>query len=84
MTRMDEVAVTAPKQREGVRVSVRPDDFEVFFEQHHERLFRALWLLIRNRHEAEEVMQDAFLRVWERWDRVIGGPTPSGISIERR
>jgi RNA polymerase sigma-70 factor (ECF subfamily) len=52
--------------------------FEVFFEQQHERLFRALWLLTRNRQEAEEVMQDAFLRVWERWDRVLGGPDPVG------
>jgi RNA polymerase sigma-70 factor (ECF subfamily) len=50
----------------------------VFFEQHHERLFRALWLLTRNRQEAEEVMQDAFLRLWERWDRVIGAPDPVG------
>jgi RNA polymerase sigma-70 factor (ECF subfamily) len=24
----------------------------------------------RNRHEAEEVLQDAFVKVWERWDRV--------------
>jgi RNA polymerase sigma-70 factor (ECF subfamily) len=78
MARMDEVRVTAPKQRESVWASVRPGDFEVFFEQHHERLFRALWLLTRNRQEAEEVMQDAFLRLWERWDKVIGGPDAVG------
>lgn len=76
MARMDEVTVTAPKQRESVWASVRQGDFEVFFEQHHERLFRALWLLTRNRQEAEEVMQDAFLRLWERWDKVIDGPDP--------
>lgn len=78
MTRMDEVTVTAPKQPERVLVPVRPSDFEVFFEQHNERLFRALWLLTRNRQEAEEVTQDAFLRLWERWDKVIGGPDPVG------
>ena len=38
--------------------------FEAFFADHHEALFRALWLLTRNRHEAEEVMQDALLAVW--------------------
>jgi RNA polymerase sigma-70 factor (ECF subfamily) len=76
MTRMDEVTVTAPKQPESVLVPVRPSDFEVFFEQHNERLFRALWLLTRNRQETEEVTQDAFLRLWERWDKVIGGPDP--------
>jgi RNA polymerase sigma factor (sigma-70 family) len=77
MARMDEVAVTAPKH-ERVWASGRATDFEVFFEQQHERLFRALWLLTRNRQEAEEVMQDAFLRVWERWDRVLGGADPPG------
>jgi RNA polymerase sigma-70 factor (ECF subfamily) len=73
---MDEVTVTAPKQPESVWVPVRPSDFELFFEQQHERLFRALWLLTRNRQEAEEVMQEAFLRLWERWDKVVGGPDP--------
>jgi RNA polymerase sigma factor (sigma-70 family) len=78
MARMDEVAVTAPKQHDSVWASRPAADFAVFFEQQHERLFRALWLLTRNRQEAEEVMQDAFLQLWERWDRLIGGPDPVG------
>jgi len=45
-------------------------DFEEFFLAWHLPVYRALWLVIRNGHEAEEVMQDAFVRVWERWDRV--------------
>jgi len=44
--------------------------FEAFFEAEHAGLFGALCLVTGNRHEAEEVMQDAFLRLWERWDRV--------------
>ena len=47
-------------------------EFEGFFAANRERLFRALWLVARDRHEAEEVAQDAFLKVWERWDRVGG------------
>ena len=39
-------------------------------------LFRRLWLVTGNR--AEELMQDAFLRVWERWDRVGGMDDPIG------
>jgi RNA polymerase sigma-70 factor (ECF subfamily) len=78
MARMDDVAVTVPEQRVSVWDSGGAADFEAFFEQQHERLFRALWLLTRNRQEAEEVMQDAFLRLWERWDRVRGGPDPVG------
>jgi RNA polymerase sigma factor (sigma-70 family) len=44
--------------------------FDEFFEAESERLFRRLWLVTRNPHEAEEVMQDAFLSLLERWDRM--------------
>jgi len=51
-------------------VTERPGHFEDFFLEEHERLLRALYVLTADRHEAEELMQDAFLAVWERWDRV--------------
>jgi hypothetical protein len=44
----------------GVGVSVEDDDgvaFEGFFHDEHESLFAALWLVTRNRHEAEEIMR---------------------------
>ncbi len=58
--------------REGVALS-----FEEFFETEHDRLYRALCLVTRNRHEAEEIMQDAFLAMWARWDPIsanVGDP----------
>jgi RNA polymerase sigma factor (sigma-70 family) len=53
-------------------------EFEAFFLEHHESLFRALWLVTRNRHDAEEVMQDAFLRLLERWPAVQAAANPEG------
>ena len=47
-----------------------PVAFEAFFEQQGDALYRALWLVTRNRFEAEELTQEAFVRVLERWDRV--------------
>ena len=47
-------------------------NFEEFFAAEHDRLYRALCLATRNRHEAEEIMQDAFLALWARWDRISG------------
>jgi RNA polymerase sigma factor (sigma-70 family) len=44
--------------------------FEDLFADQHERLYRALYLIVGNSHEAEELMQDAFLHVLERWDRI--------------
>ena len=53
-----------------------PPDFEEFFLEHRLQLFRTLWLIVRNRQEAEEIMQEAFVRVWERWPRVSTHPDP--------
>jgi RNA polymerase sigma-70 factor (ECF subfamily) len=51
--------------------------FDTFFEEEHERLFKALYFVAGNRADAEELMQEAFLKLWERWDRVetIDDPT---------
>lgn len=54
------------------------DSFAGFFEDHHADLFGALYLITRNRHEAEEIMQDAFLKVLERWERVGSLEDPVG------
>jgi DNA-directed RNA polymerase specialized sigma24 family protein len=47
--------------------------FEAFYEAEAKILFRRLWLVTGDRAEAEELMQDAFLVVWQRWDRGGGG-----------
>lgn len=52
--------------------------FEAFFEQQRDDLYRALWLVTRNRYEAEELTQDAFVRVLEHWDRVSSMENPRG------
>jgi RNA polymerase sigma-70 factor (ECF subfamily) len=52
--------------------------FETFYKAEARTLFRRLWLVTGNRAEAEELMQDAFLKVWERWDRVGGMDDPVG------
>jgi RNA polymerase sigma-70 factor, ECF subfamily len=54
----------------GAEVAKGARGFEEFFGSEHARLFGALCLVTGDRHEAEEIMQDAFLRLWERWDRV--------------
>lgn len=53
--------------------------FEAFFEAQRTRLFGALVVMTGNRAEAEEILQDAFLRVWERWERVAAMEEPVGF-----
>jgi RNA polymerase sigma-70 factor, ECF subfamily len=52
--------------------------FDEFFEDEHERLFKALYFVTGNRHDAEEIMQDAFMRLWERWDSMGRIEDPTG------
>jgi hypothetical protein len=56
----------------------QPGSFEEFFEREHHALFAALLLLTRQRQEAEEIMQDSFLKLWERWDHVRDLENPTG------
>lgn len=56
-----------------------PRRFEEFFNETHQRLFGGLCLVTGDRHEAEEIMQDAYLRLWERWDRVGRMEDPTGF-----
>jgi RNA polymerase sigma-70 factor (ECF subfamily) len=44
--------------------------FEDFFNAEQLRLLRAVFLITTDRAEAEDVTQEAFLKVLERWDRV--------------
>jgi RNA polymerase sigma-70 factor (ECF subfamily) len=66
--------------RAGAHVSetAHHGSFEDFVNAEHVRLFRALYLVTGSRYEAEEVMQDAFLSLWERWDRVGTLDDPTG------
>jgi DNA-directed RNA polymerase specialized sigma24 family protein len=74
---MDEpVGLVAESLREG-QIVAEPLSFDAFFEAEARTLFRRLCAVTGNSAEAEEIMQDAFLALWERWDRIgaIQDPT---------
>lgn len=57
-------------------VHAEAPSFEEFFEAEKIRLYRALCLVTRNRFEAEELTQEAFVQVLGRWDRAeLADPT---------
>jgi RNA polymerase sigma-70 factor (ECF subfamily) len=67
----------ASHDRDGHRLD-GTEAFEDFFERHRRELFGAMSLVTGNRTEAEEITQDAFLKVWERWERVATLDDPAG------
>ena len=52
--------------------------FDAFYADSYQRLFTAMCLVTGDRHEAEEIVQEAFFRVFERWDRLTAGTDPTG------
>lgn len=54
------------------------ESFDEFFSYESERLIRAMYLLTGNRQEAEDLSQEAMLRVYERWSDVTRMASPTG------
>jgi RNA polymerase sigma factor (sigma-70 family) len=67
-----------PLEDEPVEHTTRDLSFEEFYEAYRQHLFTALCLVTGNRHEAEEIMQDSFVRVFERWESVAKMEDPEG------
>ena len=77
-----------PNERVDAQVS-----FDEFVQEQHERLFKALYFVTGDREEAEDLSQDAFLKLWERWPTIdeIEDPTAylfrvalNGLRMRRR
>jgi RNA polymerase sigma factor (sigma-70 family) len=52
------------------KAPVERQSFEGLFLDQHDRLYRALYFITGSPDDAEELMQDAFLKLWERWDSI--------------
>ena len=62
----------------GVLPRTKLGTFDAFYEDHLDQLFRAMFLITGNAGEAEDLAQEAFVRVFERWDRVSRLDSPAG------
>ena len=67
----------APHEPLALRAVV-PLTFDRFFEQEQERLLRTLSVITGSRREAEDLAQEAFTKVFERWDKVREMDAPAG------
>jgi RNA polymerase sigma-70 factor, ECF subfamily len=52
--------------------------FDEFVEDEHERLYKALYFVTGSREDAEDIAQEAFLKLWERWDQIDRIEDPTG------
>jgi RNA polymerase sigma-70 factor, ECF subfamily len=52
--------------------------FDTFMEGEHERLYRALYFVTGSREDAEDLSQEAFMKLWERWNTIEEIEDPTG------
>src|SRR6266550_8246583 len=52
--------------------------FDTFVEEEHERLFKALYFVTGSREDAEDLSQEAFMKLWERRDKIEEIEDPTG------
>jgi RNA polymerase sigma factor (sigma-70 family) len=76
---MEETAAAVhPTPVDPTEVDDLVSTFEAFVDVETARFHGALRLLTRDRAEAEDLMQDAYLKVWERWHLVRSLEDPTG------
>jgi RNA polymerase sigma-70 factor, ECF subfamily len=76
---MGEVADLRPLRRAADEaMATESVAFDSFFEEQKERLLRVLSVITGSRAEAEDLTQEAFTRVFERWESVATMDDPAG------
>jgi RNA polymerase sigma factor (sigma-70 family) len=74
----DQLAPVAQSVPQGASRGSELLSFESFFDREARTLFRRLYAVTGDAAEAEEIMQDSFLALWERWERVGAMDDPTG------
>ena len=69
------------------RIAARDTDaLAELYDRHSRLLFGLILRIIRDRGEAEEILQEVFVRVWTRahtYDAQFGGPLPWMVRVGR-
>lgn len=75
---MHEAILLQERETSGIRdrTSNREEEFAALVERNTRRMFRVAYSLLRNRHDAEDAVQEAFLKLYRSnaWRRIDNEP----------
>jgi len=54
------------------------EDFDEFYRTTRQRVFRCVYALVGDVSEAQDVVQEAYVRAWQRWGRLARYGDPEG------
>ncbi|MFB7575681.1 sigma factor-like helix-turn-helix DNA-binding protein [Streptomyces sp. NPDC056165] len=57
-----------------------PTDFEAFFSRHKSEFIRVAGAGTRNPHDADEVLMEAALVMYRKWERILAHPNPIALA----
>jgi RNA polymerase sigma factor (sigma-70 family) len=62
--------IAGARQAQGPAVPNIDDGYAVFFEDEYRSVVRTAFLIVRNVQRAEDVAQDAFVQLYQHWEKV--------------
>jgi len=63
-------------------MTVRQQEYERLIAPIEDRMMRAVWRVLRDSDDADDAFQEALLKVWKRWDRIVTHPNPHALILQ--
>jgi RNA polymerase sigma-70 factor (ECF subfamily) len=60
----------------------RQAEYERLIAPIERRMMRSVWRIVRDAGEAEEAFQEALLKIWKRWERILEHPNPEALVLQ--
>ncbi|MFZ5517800.1 MAG: RNA polymerase sigma factor [Candidatus Zhuqueibacterota bacterium] len=59
----------------------RSIEYDQFIKPIEDQMIRSVWRLIRDGDDADDVFQEALLKIWKRWNRICKHPNPHALIL---